>query len=266
MRLGMRTLFLSLFLFLAVGPVFARPCVAAQAADRSKELEALRSRANRGDISSQIDLGLSLLTPDITPGNCPEAFSWLQKAALQKSAHAFYILGSAYENGVCTHKDMKQAMALYQKGSDVGCGLCDVRMGQYYQDNGQPFHKILPFYEKAAAKGSLEGQYRLGQILFENSKDEPSQHKAFDLIYKTAQEGGADAAYMLAQMYGKGQGTAQDGAACHLWIGVAAALGNPKAIEAYKAISAIEMTPEQMAQSQALAAQIKQRLKNAARR
>ncbi len=233
---------------------------AAQAEVPSEKIEILRSRATQGNLAAEVELGLTLLASNQSSQDCSEAIAWLQKAAAQKSGHAYYILGTAYQNGVCVAKDLTKALAFYNKGSEVGSGLCDVRMGDIYQEKKEPPEKILGAYEKAVAKESIEGRYSLGRYLFENGKDEKTLRRAFDLIKQAAQDGGFEATYLLALMYGKGIGAEQNFEASHLWMGVAAELGNKKAIEAFKVISTTEMTPEQIKQSQTLAFQIKQKL------
>ena len=67
-----------------------------------------------------------------------------------------------------------------------------------------------------------------------------------------AEQGNADAQYMLGYMYAAGKGVLQDYVLAHTWFNLAAALGNAKAATARDKIAQV-MTTGQIAEAQKLA-------------
>ncbi|MBN1365307.1 MAG: SEL1-like repeat protein [Syntrophaceae bacterium] len=80
-------------------------------------------------------------------------------------------------------------------------------------------------------------------------KDYKTAIKEFQLL---ADQGNADAQYMLGYMYASGKGVLQDYIEAHMWFNLAAAQGKDRAVEARDKIAEV-MAPQQIAEAQRLA-------------
>ena len=122
--------------------------------------------------------------------------------------HTMYLLGKSRAVGRLSPKDMQEAVF---------------------------------WWRKAAEKGHIEAQYTLGLVLShesENSQTSLSTERSIDVNSKegrrwllaAAEQGKADAAYVLGGLYEEGLGIAQDQARAVEWYRKAAALDYPEAL------------------------------------
>ena len=85
------------------------PPVQAQDKPSAQELADLRARAEAGDATAQLDLGLMYGTGRGVPQDFAEAVGWYRKAAEQGTALAQFALGYAYANGRGVPEDLAAA-------------------------------------------------------------------------------------------------------------------------------------------------------------
>jgi uncharacterized protein len=114
---------------------------------------------------------------------------------------------------------------------------------------------VLNFKEtrKAAEQGGSEAQFNLGQA-YNNGEGVPQDYKeAIKWFRKAAEQGDARAQFALGYAYNKGEGVPQNKATSYAWFNVAVANGEEKAKDPRDTV-AILMTPEQLAEAQALSA------------
>ena len=77
----------------------------------TKEIAALRAKAEKGDAEAQDDLGVMYYKGQGVPKNDAEAVKWFYKAAEQGNAGAQYDLGVMYDNGRGVPKSFGEARA-----------------------------------------------------------------------------------------------------------------------------------------------------------
>ena len=187
---------------------------------RFDELEAIRARADLGDIDAIIVYGRMLEDGQGVEENHREAFGYYRLAAKGGDAVAQLLLGRMYERGLGVTKDETEALRLYKLAGNQGLATAQFNAGVMHQyGRGTPVDLTLAayWYSLASEKGDVEAATNLG-ILYENGTGVPlSYAKAFELYRMAAEKDHAPAIYCLALMYGKGHGVRQsDDAAVEL--------------------------------------------------
>ncbi len=150
-----------------------------------------------------------------------------RRLADQGNASAEYILGGLYETGQGVPQDYATAMSWYGKAANQGNALGQIGLGLMYERG----RGVLQNYIQAAA-----------------------------WYLKAADQGNGLAQFLLGNMYEKGQGVPQDYVQAYMWLNLSAA-GSPNS-SSYGYIASTgardevagKMTPDQIAQAQALAA------------
>ena len=96
--------------------------------------------------------------------------------------------------------------------------------GAYYRGDGvqQDFNKARYYYQQAANLGNPEGQYALGEMLYEGKGGPPDFLGAFNLFQQLAKND-SGAQYYLGLMYYRGDGVRQNFETARLWFQKAAA-------------------------------------------
>jgi TPR repeat protein len=125
----------------------------------------------------------------------------------------------------------------------------------YYKGEGvtQNYVEAMKWYRKVAEEGYALGQAMLGDM-YANGHGAPRDYAAAVKWYREgANRGDSINQNSLGIMYAKGQGVPQDYVQAHMWFNLSAAQGNSDAAR-NRALVASMMTPEQIANAQALAA------------
>lgn len=94
-----------------------------------------RMAADQGDSTAQFMLGLGELDR-----NPVEAMIWLQKAAEQGHAEAQYELGKLIESGDLADFDFDDALKWYEKAADQLWSAAFLRLGEIYSDKTRPIY------------------------------------------------------------------------------------------------------------------------------
>ncbi|PKC61342.1 kinase-like protein [Rhizophagus irregularis] len=113
-------------------------------------------------------------------------------------------LGTLYENGEGTGKDLKQAFYWYSKAAENGCEIAQYNLGRFYQGGKgveKDEYKVFEYYKKSAEQEYLDAIYMLGYCYDKGIGTKINKLEAFEL-YKTAAEKGLDNAQnSLAALY-----------------------------------------------------------------
>ncbi len=97
----------------------------------------LRQRANNGDATAQVVLGVRYYDGDRAPQDYKQAVYWYTKAANQGVAVAQYCLGVCYYDGEGVAQDYKQAVYWYTKAANQGVAAAQLTLGRcYYNGEG----------------------------------------------------------------------------------------------------------------------------------
>jgi hypothetical protein len=133
-------------------------------------LATLHHRAEAGDSSAMVELGMNYAYGRGVPKDYQKAVIWLQKASDAGDAAGMNNMGVMYANGYGVPKDCQQAAAWYHKAAEAGYSLAMANLGSMYENGkGVPrdSQQALSWYRKAAQEGSTSAMYDLG-VMYEN--------------------------------------------------------------------------------------------------
>lgn len=112
-------------------------------------------------------------------------------------------------------KEYKNALKWYQKASEKGDGLAAYMQGRmFYNGEGvkQDYNKAYNFYQQAVANGIEHANYNLGIFYLKGRQQKKDLYKARILFEKAfeADPNNTDLLFILADMYGFGEGGSKD--------------------------------------------------------
>ena len=114
------------------------------------------------------------------------------------------------------------------------------------------YKTALREFQHLAEQGDADAQYLLG-VFYKDGEGVPQDYKEAVKWYTlSAEQGHADAQHNLAIMYGTGEGVLQDYVRAHMWFNLAASNGSEKA-SGGRDIIETGMTPLQIEKAQGLA-------------
>ena len=146
----------------------------------------LVKKAQAGDPSAQLDLGLCYSRGNGVKASPGEGVAWLEKAANQGYAPAEFVLSSAYYYG-------SEGLEMNRKKSAV-------------------------WAERSAKQGNASGQLVLGMLYLYGDGVQKNEKEAFEWLKKSAEQGNASAQNYLGRCYRKGIGVERDEREAFAWI------------------------------------------------
>jgi uncharacterized protein len=172
-------------------------------------------------------LGSRLLSGDEKTRDEKKGREWLKKAIEAKEYSAYLALGDYEEN---VKKDLKAALAEYERGKDAGQIDCILRTADFYLE-GKGVEKDtargLALLEKAAEAGNPAANFRLAvQAL---STEKPDLLVGYGHLLKAANGNLVEAQNELGLLYLSGKLATADSAAGVAWLTRAAQAGYPQA-------------------------------------
>lgn len=211
-----------------------------------------------------LTLGLALLGGEGIAANPAQAQILLTQAAAEGQPAASHALGRMLEQGLGQPANLPEAVKLYRQAVDQGSTKAALRLGELavagqLQGMMAP-HRMVPWVETlsgAAARDWLQAQAQdglrpaqraFGEMLLAAGEAET----AAQWLTLAARAYDMQAQHQLGRLYIQGEGVEQDYVLAHKWLNLAAGAGDAKALE-MRAVVADLMTPEQVAQAQALA-------------
>ncbi|MEL6921292.1 MAG: SEL1-like repeat protein, partial [Pseudomonadota bacterium] len=126
-----------------------------------------------------------------------DALTWYTKSAEAGYAPAQQRLGSLYEKGVGTTRDLQIAKSWYQLAAEQGNAPAMHNLGVLYANgvDGQPdLIQAVTWFEQAALYGVRDSQYNLGVMAVRGDGMEPSLAQSYKWFALAAANGDADAA------------------------------------------------------------------------
>ena len=183
----------------------------------------------------------------------------LMRRAEQGNASAQLDLGLMYGNGQGVSQDYTQAARWFREAAEQGNVAAQFNLGVIYSDGKgvpQDFTQAIPWYRRAAEQGSSAAQFNLG-VMYDNGRGVPQDYReAFRWYRAAAEQGNAAAQHNLGLMYDNGQGVLQDYIQAHMWYNLATSSlsGQDREIPSgNRDTVANKMTSEQIAEAQRLA-------------
>ena len=187
------------------------------------ELKQLRSRAERGDASAQVELGFRYDSGNGVPHDDVEAVKWFRLSATQGNATAEGTLGISYAAGQGVARDYVEA---------------------------------AKWLRLSAAQSNALAQYSLGVLLEGGQIPSQDPGDAVKWYRLAAAQGYAKASFNLGTIYERGEGVKQNYVLAHMWLGFAAESTQgevQRAAEEIYARIAAKMTAAQITESKELA-------------
>jgi TPR repeat protein len=172
--------------------------------------------AGLGDAGAMAALGSRLLSGEEKFRDEAKGREWLKKAVAAKEYSAYLALGDYEEN---VKKDLKAALAEYERGKDVGQIDCILRTADFYIE-GKGVEKDatrgLALLEKAAEAGSPVASFRLAvQSL---SGEKPDLLGGYKYLLAAANGNLAEAQNELGLLYLSGKLAGADSPAGVAWL------------------------------------------------
>lgn len=183
----------------------------------ARGVELLEKAGRLGHKNAYAWLGSYYLEGYILEKNDEKAYEYLLKSEAQNSSLGTNDLGAMYFDGIGCEKDVKKAIALWQKAAKLGSGRACNNLYQYYYkvEYGDPhktdYDSAKYYLQRAADLGDVYGirnlgfHYYNGSVLFQKDL-----FQSFRYLKKAADMGDIDAAGRVANMYAKGIGTDRD--------------------------------------------------------
>jgi uncharacterized protein len=188
------------------------------AQDDARATELFRKSADQGNAQAQNSLGVMYALGRGVQQDKEEAVRWYKKAAKQGLGEGIYNVAISYYNGEGVNADMVAAyawMTLAQSKGDPQAAEAAKRIGDEMKN------------ELAVGKFQLALMYESGTDI------PPNLAQAMELYRQVAAEDPAfrygAAQFKLCQIYGNGEGVAQDYAQARSWCKLAAKRGNSSA-------------------------------------
>ncbi|MEN0000827.1 MAG: peptidoglycan-binding protein [Pseudomonadota bacterium] len=126
-----------------------------------------------------------------------EALAWYTKSAEAGYAPAQQRLGSLYEKGIGTERDLQLAKSWYQQAAEKGNSAAMHNLGVLHANgvDGQPnLTEAVSWFEQAALFGVPDSQYNLGVMAVRGDGMDPSLRDSYKWFALAAQSGDPDAA------------------------------------------------------------------------
>ena len=211
--------------------------------------------------SAQYDLGVLYYYGEGVKRDYKKAIYWYSKAAEQGLKDAQNALGVLYKNGTGVKRDYKKAIYWYSKAAERGDSSAQYNLGVLYGNSEgakRDYKKAIYWYSKAAERGDQNAQNALfnlikeqitrgdkrvlrEQIVAANGQDakvakaskamleELLQSGAFIVAEEFANQGKAEAQFMLGENYRLGKGVKKNVGLAIFWYKKAAEQGLLKA-------------------------------------
>tara|TARA_R110002126_G_C10370575_1_gene493378 strand:- start:246 stop:782 length:537 start_codon:yes stop_codon:yes gene_type:complete len=155
-----------------------------------------------------------------------------------------------FQSAAASEFDEMKALA------DQGIAYAQNNLGFMY-DNGEGVPEndaeAVKWFRKAAEQGYAAAQFNLGIMLEKGEGVPENDAEAFKWYKKAAAQGLADAQSKLGFMYGTGKGVPENSIRAYVWFSMAKTQGDTDSATNIDILKP-QMTPQQIADGQALAA------------
>lgn len=157
---SLRSLFLSLSLFLSCLPTYA-------ITNAASSIETLQKKVEYGDRVAQFELAIAYDFGINVNVDHKKALELYQLSADQGYAEAQYNLAVAYDTGNDITQDKDKAYYWYNKAAEQGYSDAQNNLGTMYE-NGEgvaiDYNKAFLLYKQSAENGSVTGQYNIAEM------------------------------------------------------------------------------------------------------
>ena len=191
----------------------------------ASQIDSIRYKAEHGDVNYQYAYGVCYEKGWGVDKDLKQAVAWYQKAAQQNNGPAFNSLGNFYRMGTGVKADPKQAFEYYVKGAAVNDDQAMLNLGNCYfygMGTEKDGQAAVQWWEKAAEKGNIYAISQMGDCYYYGLGVEKDIAKAVEKYTQAADRNVPSAQYSLGVMYYTGTGVEQDRAYAKLLMKKAA--------------------------------------------
>lgn len=191
-------------------------------------VEAITKKANQGNATAQLILGIYYSDGIGVDKNEQKALQWLGKAAQQNLSTAQYILGLFYETGKGIEKNEKKCLEWITKASEQELlGAMEYLANLYIKGEkvDKDYSKALSLYLNAA-KQHTNYQYLLGNIYWNSEIVSPDKLESIRWFTLAANNNNLEAQITLGNLYMNGEEITKDYAKSLHWFTKAAEQGD----------------------------------------
>ena len=208
---------------------------------------AIFSSDRQNDSSSENDLK-ALINASAEQGDFGTAFEGLMNFAKRDHAHAQYLVGRMYQDGVGTDQNYQTAITWLEKASNQNWEEAKSALLEMYEVGlGTPTdgQGLLDWHLRAAKLGNPIAQTQVG-LFYENGEGiRKNLNNAAKWYQLAARQGNANAQFLLGWMYAEGQGVSLDYVEAYSWFHLANSQGLNEADRLMKMVLG-EMTADQI--------------------
>jgi TPR repeat protein len=116
--------------------------------------QATKAKADQGDAQAQFEIGSFYQSGTGTAKNLPEAIKWYRKSSEQGVVKAQSILGLCYGEGTGVEKDPVEAVKWYRRAAEQGNAVAQTSLGTaYFVGNGVPKDPVEAYAWFSVAAG-----------------------------------------------------------------------------------------------------------------
>jgi len=214
------------------------------------------SASGTAQVSTEIERAVTSADAAYERDDFAEAVRWYRLAANRGDATSQLNLGFMYDEGKGVPENNVEAARWYRKAAEQGLAIAQSNLGHLYTTGeGVPKSNLaaVRWYRQAADQGYAEAQYNLG-VMYDNGEGVPENDAEAVKWYRlAAEQDNADAQLNLGAMYAEGEGVPDNYVEAYKWWSLAAAQGVHSAA-GNRDIIRQRMTPAQIAEGQRLAA------------
>lgn len=157
--------------------------------DNEKAIYWAQKAADAGISDADVDIGGYYLYFE---NDWKKASSHFEKAAKDKNAKGYYMLGLCYTNGLNIPKDIKKGIDNLKMASKLGFPQADYQLGMLYynsDDVKQDIKATFKYISKAAEGGIVEAQSMLGSMYWQGFGTKEDKKKGYEWFEKAAEQG-----------------------------------------------------------------------------
>ena len=179
----------------------------------ASQIDSIRYKAEHGDAKFQYAYGVCYEKGWGVEKDLKEAMAWYNKAAEQENGPAYNSIGNLYRTGSGVTADPKQAFEWYQKGADAKDAQAMLNLGNcYYFGMGtEKDEKVAVDWWKAAAEaGNAYAMAQMGDSYYFGLGVEKDLAKAIEYYTPAVDKNISSAQYRLGILYYTGNGVQQD--------------------------------------------------------
>jgi len=131
------------------------------------KIERLKSKADGGDIKSQIELGKEYIKGKNVQASFSKGYAYYAMAARKNDPEGLYLLAECQDNGTGTEVNITYAFQNYQKAAKLGHIPATLALAQYFE-NGRggivDYPKSLEQYQTALKLGHAQAKEHINRL------------------------------------------------------------------------------------------------------